>query len=149
MAKRNRASETYLVPVDFSRSSDVALRYAVRYAAEIRGARLLLLHVITEAPSNVPFYLREDFYEQVRKESAERIRHLLKKKNLKTREPARIVVSQSTDPAEVIVRQAAQSRVSMIIMGSEDRSGLQRTISGSVAEKTARLARCPVLVVKA
>jgi nucleotide-binding universal stress UspA family protein len=36
----------------------------------------------------------------------------------------------------------------MIIMGSHGRTGLQRFMLGSVAERTLRYARCPVLIVK-
>jgi nucleotide-binding universal stress UspA family protein len=36
----------------------------------------------------------------------------------------------------------------MIIMGSRGLKGLKRLLLGSVAERTLRYARCPVLVVK-
>jgi nucleotide-binding universal stress UspA family protein len=48
----------------------------------------------------------------------------------------------------VIVNQAKKARAAMIIMGSHGRTGLKRLVVGSVAERTLRYARCPVLIVK-
>jgi nucleotide-binding universal stress UspA family protein len=55
---------------------------------------------------------------------------------------------RGVNPAEVIARQAKKLHASMIIMGSHGRTGLQRLLLGSVAERTLRLAGCPVLIVK-
>ena len=41
-------AETYLVPVDFSPTSEMGLDYALKLANE-KKARLILLHVITSA----------------------------------------------------------------------------------------------------
>lgn len=61
---------------------------------------------------------------------------------------SRFVLIKGRDPARGIAAQARKSRVSMIIMGAHGRTGLKRLVLGSVAEKTLRHARCPVLIVK-
>ena len=72
---------------------------------------------------------------------------LAKRKNLKP-EHCRFIVARGTNFAEVVVKQARKMRVAMIIMGSHGRTGLQRLLLGSVAERTLRYADCPVLIVK-
>jgi nucleotide-binding universal stress UspA family protein len=58
------------------------------------------------------------------------------------------VIVQRGDPARVIANQAKKTRARMIVMGSHGRTGLKRLVLGSVAERTLRYARCPVLIVK-
>ena len=51
-------------------------------------------------------------------------------------------------PAETIVRVAHERGADLIVMGTQDRTGLRHVLLGSVAEKVVRLAPCPVLTVK-
>jgi nucleotide-binding universal stress UspA family protein len=52
------------------------------------------------------------------------------------------------DPATEIVRYARDAGVDLIVMGTHGRTGLERLLMGSVAEKVLRDASCSVLVVK-
>jgi len=52
------------------------------------------------------------------------------------------------DPAEEIVRYANENNVGLIVMGTHDRTGAERQLMGSVAERVMRGAACSVLVVK-
>jgi nucleotide-binding universal stress UspA family protein len=52
------------------------------------------------------------------------------------------------DPATEIVRYANDERVDLIVMGTHGRTGVERLLMGSVAEKVMRDAPCSVLVVK-
>ena len=52
------------------------------------------------------------------------------------------------DPASQIVRYAADAGIDLIVMGTHGRTGLERQLMGSVAEKVMRDAPCSVLVVK-
>jgi nucleotide-binding universal stress UspA family protein len=52
------------------------------------------------------------------------------------------------DPAAEIVRYAADAGMNLIVMGTHGRTGLERLLMGSVAEKVMRDAPCSVLVVK-
>jgi hypothetical protein len=45
----------------------------------------------------------------------------------------------------VIIETAGSMDVDIIIMGTHGRTGLSHTLMGSIAEKVARLAPCPVL----
>src|SRR5205807_10460837 len=52
------------------------------------------------------------------------------------------------EPATEIVRYARESGVDRIVMGTHGRTGTERLLMGSVAEKVLRDAPCSVLVVK-
>jgi nucleotide-binding universal stress UspA family protein len=52
------------------------------------------------------------------------------------------------DPATEIVNYAAGAGIDLIVMGTHGRTGLERLLLGSVAEKVMRDALCSVLVVK-
>jgi nucleotide-binding universal stress UspA family protein len=52
------------------------------------------------------------------------------------------------DPAAEIVRYAVDAGMDLIVMGTHGRTGLERLLLGSVAEKVMRDAPCSVLVVK-
>ena len=46
-----------------------------------------------------------------------------------------------------IVRAAKKNRVDLVVMGTHGRTGVQRLLMGSVADRVIRTASCPVLVV--
>ena len=75
------------------------------------------------------------------------MKKLIRRLRLKPAE-YRPVFVRGTDVALAIKAEAKKSRASMIIMGSQGRAGLGRLMLGSVAERTLRYVRCPVLIVK-
>jgi len=139
-------SNTYLVPIDFSRGSEGALDYAFAMARERKG-KVVVLHVIPAEILYTPVAGRFDLYGLLERDARESFRKLAKRKRLKP-EDCRLVLARGTNFGEVIARQAKKLRASMIVMGSHGRTGLQRFILGSVAERTLRYADCPVLIVK-
>jgi nucleotide-binding universal stress UspA family protein len=142
MAKK----ETYLIPVDFSRGSDKAFDYALKFA-RARPAKLLAIHVVPVELIYPPTGGRFDFYNLMERDARANFDQLMKRKKLKARE-CELVLARGTDFADIIVRQAKKHHVAMIIMGSHGRTGLPRFLLGSVAERTLRYADCPVLIVK-
>ena len=61
-------------------------------------------------------------------------------------EPA--VVEGFGDPAEAIVRQAAESDADLIVVGNEHRNLIERLLEGSVSSGVTHRAECDVLVVR-
>ncbi len=57
-------------------------------------------------------------------------------------------VSLEGDPAAAIVRLATDAGMDLIVMGTHGRTGVERLLMGSVAERVMRDAPCSVLVVK-
>ena len=139
-------SRKYLVPVDFSKGSEIALDYAVAMARQDK-ARLVLLHVLAAALVYPSEGTRFDLYTLLERDARVDLARLMKRKRLRPG-AAQILLMRGVNPAEIIARQAKKLHASMIIMGSHGRTGLQRLLLGSVAERTLRLAGCPVLIVK-
>ncbi len=51
-------------------------------------------------------------------------------------------------PAEQLVQLASDLDADLVVVGTHGRSGLQRLVLGSAAERVVRLARCPVWIVR-
>jgi nucleotide-binding universal stress UspA family protein len=140
------AAKTYLVPVDFSKGSEAALNYAIRLARQNK-AKLLVLHVVSTAVAFPLEFGFGDVLDALEKNARESLAKLVRRKRLKPRQ-CRTLLITGLKPADVIAAAAKKSGAAMIIMGSHGRSGFQRFMLGSVAERTLRYARCPVLIVK-
>lgn len=130
-------SKTVLFATDLSDSSRIGLTWATRLA-RTRQARLLIVHVAVP-----PKYEEGLLYGPL---SLDRFDL---KAALGTFVPSdpRIPVTHRVlfgDPASEIVRIAEQEHVSLIVLGTHQRSGLRRLLTGSVAESVLRRAPCPV-----
>lgn len=130
----------YLVPIDFTKYSDIALDYAVERAKR-RGARLILLHVLVSRGASAA--------DESAAQSSARfaMRKLVEKRGLSDRDH-RVIFLEHENAARAIAEQARKSRVRMIIMGSEGRRGMRRLLASSVAEATLRETTRPLLIVK-
>jgi nucleotide-binding universal stress UspA family protein len=140
------AANTYVVSVDFSRSSERAFDFAMKLARERRG-KVIALHVLPAEIIYAPIGPGIDFYSVMEREARANFAKLLKRKRLQPKD-CELVVKRGMDFADIIARQAKKLRASMIVMGSHGRTGLRRFLLGSVAERTLRYAHCPVLIVK-
>lgn len=128
-----------LYATDFSTYSNQAYFHAVALA-ESHGASLVVVHVYTPGPSALEA-VTEDAGREHWRGQLEQIRPL------NPHIPVRHVFLEG-DPAEEILRYAAEAGVDLIVMGTHGRTGLQRLLLGSVAEKVLRGALCSVLIVK-
>lgn len=139
-------SDIYLVPLDFSRGSERALDYALGMARE-RKAKVIALHVVPAELVQPPVGKALDFYDVLAQQALKKFRRLAKRRKLQPSD-CQFILARGLNFAEIIARQAKKLRVAMIVMGSHGRSGLQRFLLGSVAERTLRYADRPVLIVK-
>ena len=138
-----------LHPTDFSECATQAEAVAVDLARKLDG-ELVLVQVLVEAPlysegfisrrqvQNV-FDAQRKWTEQTLEARAERLRQSGIKTSWRV---------QAGAPFEEIIRTAEEERAGMIVMGTHGRSGLNRALLGSVAERVIRLATCPVLTVR-
>lgn len=120
-----------LFPTDFSSYSNQAYLHAAALA-EAHRASLTIVYVNVPGQEAEAEYWR-DLLEQIRPANP----------NI----PVRHVFLEG-DPATQIVRYARDSGVDRIVMGTHGRTGTERLLMGSVAEKVLRDAPCSVLVVK-
>ena len=137
-----------LCPTDFSEAAGPAERQAVALA-KVLGAELVLLHVASEAPlwreTLGTAEVRKVFESQhkwVSDALAERA-VALQAEGLSARSLVKVGV-----PWEEIVQAAADERADLIVMGTLGRTGLDRLLLGSVADRVVRRAPCPVLTVR-
>lgn len=128
-----------LYPTDFSSYSNQAYFHAVALA-EIHGATLTVLFVYTpDAAAEGPRDLAES--RRYWQSQLEQIRPL------NTTIPVQHIFLEG-DPATEIVRYSRDAGMDLIVMGTHGRTGLDRLLLGSVAEKVMRDAPCSVMVVK-
>jgi nucleotide-binding universal stress UspA family protein len=128
-----------LYPTDFSSYSNQAYFHAVALA-ENHGATLTVLLVYSPdlpTPRSVPRSETRNYWqrqlEQIRPiDQAIHVEHVL----------------LEGDPSREIVRYSRDFGIDLIVMGTHGRTGLERMLMGSVAEKVLRGASCSVLVVK-
>lgn len=135
----------FLVPVDFSESSLRALRHAVGLAEESDGS-LTIVHVV--AADNGWLDLGREQYrdldKSLQKQAAAELRALADA-NVPRNVPADLEVRIGR-PAEEIVAAASESKSDLIVLSTRGLTELDRYLIGSVAERVARLAPCPVFL---
>lgn len=139
-----------LHPTDFSECATQAEQLAVRLARAL-GAELVLFQALVEAPLYGEGLLNmreaQKVYDAQRKWAEE----TLEARAGQIRKAEGIAVRwafQAGVPFEEIVKAAAGEGADMIVMGTHGRSGLNRLLLGSVAERVIRLAPCPVVTVR-
>jgi nucleotide-binding universal stress UspA family protein len=141
------AIQRILVPIDFSDSSVNALRFAAGLALKIH-ANLTVLYVV---PADYGWLglgkeARLEYDEKLQSQAAESLRELA---------DDQLPRSASVDlevrigrPAEQIVAAAAESQADLILLSTHGHTGLDRVLIGSVADRVARLAPCPVFLMR-
>jgi nucleotide-binding universal stress UspA family protein len=138
-----------LIATDFSADSEAALEYAIELAKRL-DAKLHVLHayfVCIPALVHNEFVLPEGVIAGVRAAAQARLEGL--KKRLAEMGVQADVKLSPDDPVSAILDAAKSLPADLIVMGTQGLTGLQHLLLGSVAERTVRLARCPVLTVKA
>jgi nucleotide-binding universal stress UspA family protein len=138
-----------LVPIDFSEHSQHAVRTAIGLAKTL-GAEIHLAHVLhypvqVAAPGQVA--IPQDLWTEIRDAAARK----LEKASQTVSGEGVSVETHLTEGANAhaIVDLAENISADLIVMGTRGLSGLKHVMLGSVAERTVRLAHCPVMTVKA
>jgi nucleotide-binding universal stress UspA family protein len=114
------------------------------------GAKVRLVHAYDiPIPLVSPYEVAipEPYLEETRRIAAEKLAALVDRV---AREGV-VVDSLLTEvpAATAIVRAAEESQADLVVIGTRGHTGLKHLLLGSVAERTVRLAPCPVLTVKA
>ena len=138
-----------LVPVDFSDHSQRALDEAIGLAKAF-GAQLHLLHCYQIHPTAIAPYgivVPETFEHDVRMAALQRLSEWREKAATQGVDVQEHITAHF--PAEEIAAMADRIGIDLIVMGTRGLTGIKHVLLGSVAERTIRLARCPVLTVKA
>ena len=144
-----KSFDNILVATDFSDYSEEACNYALSLARKF-DASLLFLHVVNEPVDLRGFYVPHISFEELEKEISEGATKMLDKfcseKLSDFNRYEKLVVTGV--PYEEIIRTATERAVSLIVIGTHGRTGLDHIIFGSTAERVVRTAPCPVLTVR-
>ncbi len=136
-----------LVPVDFSECSRKALRYAIPFAKQF-GASLTLLFVTQINYAVGEFGMVDSPLLEVQvREAAEQSLDKLMAEEIGNAVPASRAMRIGR-PATEIAAAAKELDADLIIISTHGHTGLKHVFLGSVTENVARVAPCPVLVVR-
>lgn len=142
------ASDTLLVPIDFSGHADAALDFAGDLAKQL-GAELHLVHAYA-MPFGVTFpydvVVSQEVLNDVRNEATRRVQAICKRVESGGLACKAHVLGSA--PVDAILDTARDVDARMIVMGTRGLTGIKHALLGSVAERVVRLAPCPVVTVK-
>ena len=134
-----------LVPTDGSEFAKKAQKHAL-FISKVSGAEIIAVSV-TENNFVNGLPLDDEVYQlnQILKERSE---ENLKEFDQLNEDDLKIThVIREGSPARVILEVAQEEDIDLIVMGSSGKSGFDRFIMGSVADKVVNSAKCAVLVV--
>jgi nucleotide-binding universal stress UspA family protein len=136
--------DTILLATDFSGASEKAAAFAKAIARRF-GATLEMVHVVD--PSAIPICdevaIAMPPHERAIAEAAERMRT-----QVSFVEDGVVTKSFTTDghdAAQTLLQLAQKHNADLIVAGTQSKSGVERLVLGSTAEKLIRSAKCPVL----
>jgi nucleotide-binding universal stress UspA family protein len=139
---------TILVPHDFSSHSDAAVKRAVDLAKTAK-ARIHLLHAYAWPVNGVMPYdmaMPAGVWDGIREGTLEKLEEV--RKGVTQQGVTAEAEASALLPVEAITETAKRVRADLIVLGTRGLTGVKHIVLGSVAERTVRVAPCPVLAVK-
>jgi nucleotide-binding universal stress UspA family protein len=140
-----------LLATDYSSCAQEALKQAVDLAKALK-AKITLLNVFETFFPAPPLPSAADppgvyqWLENVKNEERRKLRVAAETAEREGVEVA--VLFKEGNPSAEIVRCAQEIKADLIVLGTHGRKGLSHALIGSVAERVARHAPCPVLIVR-
>jgi nucleotide-binding universal stress UspA family protein len=135
--------ERILVPTDGSVGSAHVALQAIDLA-ETYGATIHVLHVVDESVrAFVAGFGDESQLDDRGKAAVERVATMAREHGVDV-----VTTMEDGDPARRIVDYADEIDADLIVAGTHGRSGVERRLIGSVAERVVRRAQCPVMTVR-
>lgn len=139
-----------LVPTDFSRQSDVALKKAGDLAETFK-AKIILFHSIPEESSILHSYLGDKASEDLKKRHLDETENLFKKqveKVLGDKDVEVEYIVKFGEPYYEILKTEKDFDVDLIVIASHTKSFFEDVFFGSTTEKVVRRSKKSVLVVR-
>jgi nucleotide-binding universal stress UspA family protein len=137
-----------LVAMDFSDCSRLALNAALTVAARVAPAELVVLNVLERADAqDAGAFDQAEQQVTALREMVEAELTAMANGQLPSGVRVHYTVVRGS-PADEVIAQAGVHRADVIVMGTHGRTGLDRLLAGSVAERVVRQAPCSVLTIK-
>lgn len=139
--------EKILIATDGSEYTKNAVDYGIDIAKST-GAKLFAVYIVdTAAFASIPMDAAwESMYELLKQEGDLAIKYVSERAQVEGVEVEGNLIEGH--PADEIIRYSEKNSISLIVMGTLGKSGLDRFLLGSVAEKVVRNSKIPVLVVR-
>ncbi|NMC73997.1 MAG: universal stress protein [Geobacteraceae bacterium] len=140
---------TILFATDFSEISEYAFDYALTLAKKF-GSRLILMHVINEPVDLRGFYVPHISFDSLEQEISDAAASMMEKFCAARLQelPNHEKVVTSGIPYEEILKKIDEENVSLVVLGTHGRAGIDHLLFGSTAERVVRRARCAVMTVR-
>jgi nucleotide-binding universal stress UspA family protein len=142
--------KTILVPVDFSDLTLKMVKAAIHLAKPFQS-RIILMHALDDSsqvlpaaagPNALPIPPIEENWAPAFDEGLSRLLEMVTSVGLEGS-----TIQLHGPPVDLILAQAEDSRVDLIVLGSHSRGLIYHLLVGSVVDDVLRKARCPVLIV--
>jgi len=136
-----------LIPTDNSKVSIEAAKQALEIA-KLMNSKVYVIYVVDIMPFvGLP---TEGFWESMKEILEEEGKEAFNKIKNMAEEFDIDIVSEILEgnPAKEIVEYANKKNINLIVMGTSGKSGIDKLLLGSVAEKVSKRAQCPILLVK-
>jgi nucleotide-binding universal stress UspA family protein len=138
-----------LVPTDFSDTSKNAARFAVQMAADIKNAKIILIHVsdkITGGSDGSPLTEDDDDRRIILTQALSQLKEeLLPVAQFPV--PIEFVTEKGTSLVETLTRYVRHQAIDMVIMGITGATRLEQIFMGSNTLDMAKESVCPVLII--
>lgn len=134
-----------LFPTDGSKYAQKAEKDAL-FLAEASGAELIILSVVENSFSvGLP---ADDTTFRITEMLKEDVKNNLNNAKNDIGDNVKVTTKIGEgSPADVILKTAENENIDLIVMGSSGKTGFDRFIMGSVAERVVKAAKCKVLVI--
>ena len=134
-----------LIATDGSKRTQDAVEMGLKIAKDQHSKVYAIYVVDTVTFTSIPMDVTwENMYQLLKDEGEEAVK-LIKDKAEGIDVETHVLEG---NPAVEITKYAADNGVDLIVMGTLGKSGIDRILLGSTAEKVIRIAHCPVLVIK-
>ncbi|MDL2717404.1 MAG: universal stress protein [Acidobacteriota bacterium] len=141
------SARTIYVGTDFSPASARAFDVALEMARS-RGAELVVGHVI-DTPGFIGYGVGDiarEIEKRIREDCSQRLEALRRRAD-RAGVPARTELLAGC-PQDALAEAAERAHATMLVLGTNGRTGVSRLVMGSVAGRLVCTAPCPVLTVK-
>lgn len=137
-----------LLPTDGSEFAEKAEKHAL-FLAEASGAEIIALSVIETSfsiglPADDVIFRINQMLKKETEKNLEKVEKLKEENNSDVKITLKVAEGS---PADIILETIEKENIDLVVMGSSGKSGFDRFIMGSVAEKVVKAAECSVLVV--
>jgi nucleotide-binding universal stress UspA family protein len=139
-----------LVPVDGSKTSDSALREAIRFAQQ-HNSMLRLVHVVEtarffDAEQSIDYTTLQDMAQRSGEQVLTHAMEAVQQAGLSAETDLLEADGQRVE--NLIVDDAKRWMADLVVIGTHGRSGVSRLLFGSVAEGVVRGAHTPILLIR-